>query len=184
MPAALPEAGFNFGATITSPADGETLDGGDVVVVGGVAAFPDQGSDPSGAGDHPTERRVEVSLDDPAFARAVEASYDVETGSFSVPLRDVGDGNHVVYARARLGETVSEASSSSFTIRPASRVEWQVVKKNAMPDPAGWRDANGLADWAFSFASGAVGKGQITIIVRLVDDGSEVARSSVRARIG
>ncbi|MDQ4035679.1 MAG: S8 family serine peptidase, partial [Chloroflexota bacterium] len=58
----LPPSGLEFGVTITEPADGSTVTGGESVTAGGSYAFPDLGDDPTGAGDHPTTERVEVSV--------------------------------------------------------------------------------------------------------------------------
>jgi hypothetical protein len=145
-------------------------------------SFPDLGSDPTGAGDHPSTRRVEVSLDDPSFGRAIEATLDEASGTWSAPLGEPSAGRHTVYARARIDTTTSAVASSTFTVAPDARVEWQVVKKNAAPDAAGWRTATGLESWSYRFVTGDYGKGQFSIVTRLIEDGLEVARSVVRAR--
>jgi hypothetical protein len=71
---------------------------------------------------------------------------------------------------------------SHFTVGEDARVEWQVVSRNAAPDPTGWQVADGLASWAFTFSTAAYGAGQQTIVTRLVADDLEVARTAVRAR--
>jgi hypothetical protein len=182
-PAPIPETGFEFGASITSPADGDVLEHGDNVVAGGFGSFPDQGSDPTGAGDHPADRRVEVSLDDATFAAPIEASYDSTSGAWSAPLGNVGDGGHVLYARARMGEVVSEVDSSAFSIRPSTRVEWQIVSKNGAPSPTAWQDAAGLSTWSFSFDTAAYGRGAHTIVTRLVSDGLVLQQRSVSVKL-
>jgi hypothetical protein len=87
-----------------------------------------------------------------------------------------------VYARARVGSVVSEADSASFTIRPSDWVEWQIVRRNNSTDPAAWGVADGLASWSFTFATSDYGRGNFTIVARLIQDGAEVARTSVRAQ--
>ena len=180
--APLPATGFDFGATIETPADGSTVASGSTIVAGGRASFPDPGGDPTGAGDHPTRRTVEVSVDDPAFGAPIEASLDEASGTWSAPLGELADGAHTLHARARVGTTTSAATSVSFTVGPDARVEWQVVAKNAAPDPAAWRTATGIEAWQYSFATGDFGAGQRTIVTRLVSDGLELARATVRAR--
>src|SRR4029079_4356041 len=70
VPAAMPASGLDFGVTIDQPAAGDRLTPGSTVVAGGRAPFPNLGSDPTGAGDHPTDRYVEVSLDSSTFGNA------------------------------------------------------------------------------------------------------------------
>ena len=182
--APVPATGFDFGATIDTPANGSRVVTGSAVTAGGRVSFPDPGSDPTGAGDHPTTRRVEVALDDPTFANLIPATIDDASGTWSASLGTPADGSHTVYARAAIDQTRSSTVSSSFTVAPAARVEWQVVKKNAAPDPAGWRVADGLESWTFGFDTSAYGKGDRTIVVRLVQGGLELARATVRAKFG
>jgi hypothetical protein len=180
--ASMPETGLEFGVTIDEPADGSTVASGSDVVAGGRATFPDLGSDPTGAGDHPSRRVVEVSLDDASFASPVEAAWDDASGTWSAPLGIVADGAHTLHARARIDGTVSPTESVGFTVAPDARVEWQVVKKNAAPDPTAWQAATGLEAWRFAFATGDYGKGPRTVVVRLVGGELELARSTARAR--
>jgi hypothetical protein len=182
--AAMPASGLDFGATIDEPTNGSRVVTGSSVTAGGRVTFPDLGSDPTGAGDHPTTRRVEVSLDDPSFANLIPATIDDASGTWSANLGTPANGSHRVYARAAIDQTRSSVVSTSFSVAPAARVEWQVVKKNAAPDPAGWQVASGLESWTFSFDSATYGKGDRTIVVRLVSEGLELTRATVRAKFG
>ena len=181
-PAPLPDTGFEFGARITDPVDGAVYSEADTVTVGGAAAFPDQGTDPTGAGDHPVSRKVQVSLDDPGFTDPVEAGYDPASGTWHVDLTGVPAGEHVVYARAAVDRTYSDADSANFVVRPTKRVEWQIVARNATPTADGWGAANGLTNWSFRFHTADYGTGWHTVAVRLVSDGVELARDSARVR--
>lgn len=178
VPAELPAEGMDFGATVTEPADGSTVPSGESVVAGGTYAFPDRGEDPTGAGDHPVTERVEVSLD-PAFGDPVEATLDEESGTWSAPLGELAEGEHTVYARARVDQAVSEATSSTFSVAPSSVVEWQVVDRNGPSDPAAWQPADGVADWSFHLDTADHGPGHKTIVTRLVESGVEQVRTTV-----
>ena len=155
---------------------------GSPVVAGGRYTFPDLGSDPTEAGDHPTRRIVEVALDDPSFAAASEATLDETSGTWTAPLGLVADGPHTLHVRARMGTTTSAPASSAFTVVPDARIEWQVVARNAAVHPARWGTADGVAAWRYSFATGDYGSGHWTIVSRLVEGGLETARATVRAR--
>jgi hypothetical protein len=180
--APMPASGLDFGATIEEPAEGASVASGTAIVAGGRASFPDLGSDPTGAGDHPSPRTVEVAVDGSAFASTVEAAYDDAAGTWSAWLGAVPNGAHTLHVRARIGTTTSPAAVSHFTVGPDARVEWQVVAKNSAPDPAGWHVADGLASWRYAFATATFGAGQHTIVTRLVVDDLEAARTIVRAR--
>ena len=180
--APMPASGLEFGVTIDEPADGATIQSGSEVVAGGRASFPDLGSDPTGAGDHPSQRAVDVSVDDPSFGSPIQASLDAASGTWSAPLGALGDGSHTLYARARIDTTTSNVASSTFGVAPDARVEWQVVKKNSAPDPDGWQVAEGVAAWRFGFATPDYGKGPRTVVVRLVEGDLETARTTARAR--
>lgn len=180
--APLPASGLEFGVTIDEPADGSTVASGTRLVAGGRVAFPDPGSDPGGAGDHPTLRKVEVSLDDPAFGSPIEAAWDEASGTWTAPLGTPADGRHTLYARASVDQARSAVTSSTFTVRRPARVEWQVVERNAAPAPNSWRVADGVEAWRYGFATGDYGAGNRTIVTRLVEGGLEVARATVRAR--
>jgi hypothetical protein len=152
-------------------------------VAGGQVAFPDLGSDPTGAGDHPSQRAVEVALDDPSFGSPIQAVIDESGETWSVSLGEVADGPHVLYARARVDGTTSEAATASFRVAGDARVEWQIVRRNAAPSPDGWRVATGIADWSFQFSTSSYGNGAWTIVVRLVEDGLETARDTVSVKL-
>lgn len=181
VPADLPAEGMDFGATVTEPADGSTVPSGETVVAGGTYAFPDRGEDPTGAGDHPVTERVEVSLD-ADFTDLVEATLDEESGTWSAPLGELAEGEHTVYARARVDRTVSEVTSSTFSVAPSSVVEWQVVDRNGPSDPAAWQPADGVAQWSFGLDTADHGTGHKTIVARLVESGAEQVRTTVGAK--
>jgi hypothetical protein len=180
--APMPATGLDFGVTVDSPSGGSRVASGSEVVAGGRVSFPDLGGDPTGAGDHPTQRAVEVSVDDAAFHAPQQAAWDESSGTWSFAAGTLGDGPHTIYARARMGTTYSTVASATFTVAPDARVEWQVVKKNSAPSPTGWATATGLSSWTFQFSTAAYGAGTWTIVVRLVEDGLEVARSTAGAR--
>ncbi|HZN13810.1 MAG TPA: S8 family serine peptidase [Acidimicrobiales bacterium] len=181
--APMPPTGLDFGVTIDQPAAGSRVNSGSTVVAGGRATFPDLGSDPTGAGDHPSENYVEVSLDSASFSQATTADLDEASGSWSANLGVLANGDHTLYARARMGATTSAVTSVAFSVAPDARVEWQIVKQNAAPDPSAWHTASGVGTWSFSFATSSYGNGQRTLVVRLVEGGLETARTSVRLRL-
>ncbi|MEU2612990.1 S8 family serine peptidase [Micromonospora sp. NPDC007271] len=182
-PAPLPPTGLDFGVTIDSPADRASVSERESVLAGGRYTFPDLGEDPTAAGDHPSTRRVEVSLDDPSFAQPVEAVLSSATGTWRVSLGTLPVGRHTVYARARLNSTTSAVTASSFTVAPEAVVQWQVVDRNGQADPAGWRPASGLAAWTFTVDTDEYGPGPRMILVRLVERGIETSRDAVRVTI-
>jgi hypothetical protein len=181
--APIPPTGLEFGATIDSPAAGSRLDPGARVVAGGRVSFPDLGSDPTGAGDHPTEQAVEVSIDDASFGNPQQATVDAAAGTWSLAIDGLANGQHTVYARARMDTTYSAITSSAFRVAPDARVEWQIVRKNSAPSATGWQTASGVSTWSFQFATGSYGSGSWTIVVRLVEDGLEVARSTAAVKL-
>ncbi|MFF8846148.1 S8 family serine peptidase [Streptomyces sp. NPDC015127] len=180
-PAPLPPSGLDFGATILSPEDGSEATEGTTVVAGGRYVFPDLGSDPEGVGGRPETRRVQLSVDDETFASPVSAELDEATGSWRAELGRLGAGGHVLYARAVRDGTPSQVAASAFRVVPDARVEWQVVPRNAPVDPAAWRPAEGRTDWSFPLATASYGSGHRTIVVRLVEHGTQTARDTVRA---
>jgi hypothetical protein len=181
--ASMPPSGLDFGVTIDQPADGSPVPAGSEVVAGGRVAFPDAGSDPTGAGDHPTTRRVELSLDDPSFGSPIEAAWDQAGGTWSASLGSPGAGEHTLHARATMDQSVSEVAASTFTVGPDARVEWQVVARNAAPAPDAWRTATGVEAWSFDLDTAAYGKGHWTVVTRLVEAGLETARATARVRV-
>jgi len=182
--APLPSDGsLDFGTTIDEPAAGSRQDRNTEITAGGRVHFPDLGTDPTGAGDHPTSHVVEVSLDDANFASPRQAAIDEATGTWATSLGTPADGAHVLYARARMGDSTSEVSSSSFRVAPDSRIEWQLVKKNAAPRADGWHAASGVSSWSFQLATGDYSSGNWTIVVRLVEGELVVAQSTVTVKL-
>ena len=88
--APMPPTGLEFGVTIDQPAAGSRVNSGSTVIAGGRATFPDLGSDPDGAGDHPSENYVEISLDDASFAHATTADLDEASGTLECRARRPG----------------------------------------------------------------------------------------------
>jgi len=181
--APLPPSGLDFGVTIDQPGAGSRVDPASTVVAGGRVTFPNLGSDPTGAGDHPTERYVEVSTDSSSFSQATTADLDEPSGTWSAQLGTLSNGSHTLYARARMGATTSAVTSVTFNVAADTRVEWQLVKKNSAPSPGGWHAASGVSSWTFQFATSSYGTGPWTILVRRVEDGLVVAQSSVAVKL-
>jgi hypothetical protein len=182
IPAPLPPTGLEFGAAIDSPAEGEEVPNGEVVALG-TAQFPDLGSTESG--DHPTRKRVDVSVDDPDFGSPIEATFDEVSGAWSVPLGRLTLGAHTLYARAAIDTNYSPVTSRSFTVSVLSgdeQVEWQVVANGAEPDPSYWRPATGVLQYSFEVNTGVYGKGTFQIYVRLMKGNVQVAITSVTAK--
>jgi hypothetical protein len=182
VPAPLPPTGLEFGATINSPAEGEEVPNGEVVALG-TAQFPDLGT--TEAGDHPTRKRVDVSVDDPNFGSPIEATLDEAYGMWSAPLGRLTAGAHTLYARAAIDTNYSPVTSRSFTVSMLSgneRVEWQVVANGAQPDPTSWRPANGVLQYSFEVNTSVYGRGTFQIYVRLMNGDAQVAITSVTAR--
>jgi hypothetical protein len=181
--APMPASGLTFGATIDEPADGSLAVAGTNLTAGGRVTFPNLGSDPTGAGDHPSTRRVDVSLDDATFAKPIAGTIDTAGTSWSAAIGKPALGKHTLYVRAAIDQTTSSVATSTFTVAPDSRVEYQIVKRNAAPDPIRWKTATGVTDWTFTFDTTTYDAGDRTIIVRLVSGGSEVARTTARVRL-
>ena len=177
----MPASGLEFGTTISEPADGGRVNG--PVTAGGSYAFPDLGSDPDGAGDHPTTRRVEVSLDDDSFAAPIEAALDEASGTWSAPLGELAAGAHTLYARAALDRTYSEVAAVSFSVGPEFSIQWQLVRKNGAVSHAAWQTAAGLADWSFLFDSADYASGDSTLVVRLVADGLVLDQEAIKVKL-
>jgi len=182
IPAALPPTGLEFGAAINSPAAGEEVPNGEVVALGTVQ-FPDLGS--TEAGDHPTRKHVDISVDDPNFGLPIEATLDEASGTWSAPLGRLTPGAHTLYARAAIDTNYSPVTSRSFTVSVLSRderVEWQVVANDAQPDLAYWQPANGVLQYSFEINTRVHGKGTFQIYVRLMKGDVQVAITSVTAK--
>ncbi|MGW2563660.1 S8 family serine peptidase [Streptomyces sp. NPDC001514] len=181
-PAPLPPSGLEFGAAFAAPVDGSQVVEGETVVAGGQYAFPDAGTDPDGVGGRPETRRVQLSVDDEGFGSPISAQVDESTLTWRAEAGRLGVGEHVLYARAVRDGTPSQAVRTTVRVTPDARVEWQVVQRNAPVDAAAWRTAAGLRDWTFPLDTAVYGTGHRTIVVRLVERGTETARDTVRAR--
>ena len=182
IPAPLPPTGLEFGAAINSPAESENVPNGEVMALGTVQ-FPDLGS--TEAGDHPTRKHVDVSVDDPNFGSPIEATLDEASRTWSAPLGRLTTGAHTLYARAAIDTNRSPVTSSSFTVSALSgneRVEWQIVANGAQPDPAYWQPANGVLQYSFEVNTTSYGRGTFQIYVRLTDGEVQLAITSVTAR--
>jgi hypothetical protein len=182
--APLPATGLQFGVAVTSPAEGEKVPRGQVVALGS-ASFPDLGT--TEAGDQPSQRRVEVSGDDPSFAAPIRATLNGADGqwSWSAPLGELAPGQHTLYARAAIDTTSSEVTARRFTVDVLDgreRVEWQVVAVGGQPAADGWRLAQGVLGWAFEIDTPAFGRGTFRIHVRLVEGGQPTAQTFVEAK--
>jgi hypothetical protein len=94
---------LEFGVTLDEVTGGKK---GAPILARGAVAFPDVGADPQGAGFHPVVEHVQVSVDDPTFARPVYARVDAVTGTWTAQLTDAGR-NSVVYVRALRDRTAS-----------------------------------------------------------------------------
>jgi hypothetical protein len=178
-PAALPATGFDFGVTITSPSAGANPTQGSTLVAGGQVAFPDAGSDPTGAGDHPSVTKVQVSLDDPAFSRPLSATIDGATGTWSADLGKATLGTHSLYVRAVQDNRKSKVSTVDFMVGPKAIVQWQIVKPGMPARTSGWKTASGGTAWSFSFKTSSYGHGKRVLLVRLVQGGIELARQQL-----
>ncbi|MBC9727581.1 S8 family serine peptidase [Streptomyces sp. TRM68367] len=181
-PAPLPPTGLEFGVTIAEPADGANAVEGETVVAGGQYAFPDLGTDPEGVGGRPETGRVQLSVDDEAFASPVSAQLDEESGTWQAEAGRLAVGEHVLYARAVRDGTPSDVATTTFRVTPDARVEWQVVNRNSPVDAEAWQPADGLDDWSFPLTTSSYGNGHRTIVVRLMEHGTETARDTVRTR--
>ncbi|MBA2950831.1 S8 family serine peptidase [Streptomyces himalayensis] len=181
-PAPLPPSGLEFGVTIAAPSDGAQVAEGETVIAGGRYAFPDLGTDPEGVGGRPETRRVQLSVDDETFASPVSARLDEATGTWRAEAGRLDVGEHVLYARAVRDGTPSVVAKTTFRVTPDAHVEWQVVSRNAPVAAETWRRAAGLGAWSFPLATSSYGNGHRTIVVRLVERGTETARDTVRVR--
>ena len=92
----------------------------------------------------------------------------------------LANGSHTLFARARMGATTSAVTSVTFGVAADARVEWQVVRKNTAPAPDGWQDRGRRLELDVPVRGEHLRLGSWTILVRRVEDGLEVARSSGR----
>lgn len=180
-------AELDFGATIAEPAAGAKLPEQNAFTASGFATFPKLGT--TEAGDHPTNKRVYVSVDDPTFARQIEATLTLNaegtTGSWSAPIPGQAPGTHTLFARACIDSNCSASSQRGFTVedtKTTPRVQWQVVPAGTSPSADGWRAATGLLSYSFEFDTRAFGKGTFDIYARLLEGGVQTAITSVRAK--
>ena len=180
LPADMPAEGLEFGASITEPANGSEVEQGDLVA-GGRYDFPALGADE--AGGHPTQKVVEISIDDASFANPIKATLDSGTNTWSAPLGNLSRGQHTVYARARIDQTYSAVSSSTFSVVPDAKVQWQIVSRNRAPSSNAWQDTTGLEAWSFNFNTANYESGWNAILVRLVQGGEETSSNWAFARI-
>jgi hypothetical protein len=172
----MPATGLEFGLTF---APGSGTGPAQSAFVGGTVKFPDLGQDPTGAGDHPVKRYVQVSVDDSSFANAIEAFLDEEAGVWSVALGNkVTPGSHRVYARAAMDRTYSPVASTVMDIAGNSVVQWQVTAPGQRTVPGAWKNASGFSNWSFSFSA----SGDKAIHVRVLAGGVEVERKTVRVK--
>ena len=175
-------SGLDLGATISDPAEGAKLAQGAFNAYGS-ATFPSLGT--TEAGDHPTDKRVDVSVDDPNFANPVQASLDVASGAWSAPIPSLAPGDHTLYARAQMGTNKSAVAVRKFTTldtKTAPRVQWQITPRGGTPTEAAWQPASGVLSYSFSFDSRTYGKGDFTIHTRLLEQGAPTATASVNAK--
>ena len=179
LPADMPADGLEFGASISEPANGSEVKQGDLVA-GGRYDFPTLEADE--AGGHPTQKVVEISIDDASFADPIKATLDSSTKTWSAPLGNLSRGQHTVYARARIDQTLSAVSSSTFSVVPDAKVQWQIVSRNRPPSSSAWQNATGLEAWSFNVNTASYEKGWNGILVRLVQGGEETASNWAFAR--
>jgi hypothetical protein len=185
-PAPIPAGELDFGVTINEPAEGAKLPEGGFTA-SGFAVFPKLGT--TEAGDHPTIKRVDVSVDDPTFASPIQATLtlnaDETAGSWYAPIPAQSIGSHTLYARASIDTNTSPVAQRTFTVedtKTSPRVQWQVVPSGSTPTADGWRPATGLLSYSFEFDTRAYGKGEFVIHTRLLEQGVPTAATSVRAR--
>jgi hypothetical protein len=185
-PAAIPGNALETTVTIAEPAEGASVPE-DPFVTSGFATFPDLGT--TEAGDHPTRKRVDVSVDDATFANPIEAtltvSADERSGSWSAPVGRLAPGSHTLYARACIDRDCSVTQQRTVTVqdtRSTPRVQWQVVRAGTVPSFDGWRTATGVLSYAFEFDTRAYGKGDFVIHTRLLEGGVPTAATSVGAK--
>jgi hypothetical protein len=182
VPAGMPPTGLDFGATITDPAEGAKVADAPFTAYGS-AAFPNLGT--TEAGDHPTIKRVDVSVDDGTFASPIKANLDEASGAWSAPIPRLAPGPHKLYTRASIDTNRSPVSTRNITVldtQTSPRVQWQVTPAGTAPAASGWQEASGLLSYAFTVSTPTYGKGDFTISVRLLEGGVATASASVLAR--
>jgi hypothetical protein len=181
-PAAMPASGLDLSAQFTDPSEGAKLPEGAFTVFG-TASFPNLGTTP--AGDHPSIKRVDVSVDDASFASPIQASLDESSNTWSAPIPKLSVGAHTLYARAAIDRNTSPAATLYVTVQStqsAPRVEWQAVPFGAATSATGWQPAAGVLSYYFVVNTAAYPAGRYTIYTRLLEQGSQTAITSVNAR--
>ncbi|MGH2377624.1 MAG: S8 family serine peptidase [Candidatus Limnocylindria bacterium] len=178
---------LEWGASFAEPADGASVPDQTPFSASGFVTFPALGT--TEAGDHPTAKRVDVSVDDPGFGSPIQATLtlnDEETsGSWSAPIPGLAPGTHTLYAKARQGDIDSEITSVTITVEDINttpRVQWQIVPAGTAPASDGWTAANGVLEYSFEFDTRDYGKGTFDIYTRLLEGGAQTAITSVRAK--
>jgi hypothetical protein len=81
-----------------------------------------------------------------------------------------------------MDQTLSAVTSSTFTVVPDAKVQWQIVSRNRAPSSNAWQDAGGLEAWSFNFNTANYERGWNGIIVRLTQGGEETASTWAFAR--
>lgn len=186
-PAAVPAGELDLAAAIAEPADGAKLPDQTTFNATGFATFPKLGT--TEAGDHPTLKRVWVSVDDATFASPVEATLTLNaeetSGTWTAPMPGLTPGAHTLYAKACIDHSCSAVVQRAITVEDINttpRVQWQVVPAGSSPSAAGWRAASGVLFWSFEFDTKAYGKGDFVIHTRLLEGGLQTAATSVGAK--
>jgi hypothetical protein len=181
-PAAIPASGFDFNAQFTDPSEGAKLPEGAFTVFGS-AAFPNLGTTP--AGDHPSIKRVDVSVDNASFASPIQATLDESSNTWSAPIPKLSVGAHTLYARAAIDRNTSPVSTLHVTVQDTQsspRVQWQVVPFGTAPSATAWQPASGLLSYSFVVNTATYAAGRYTIYSRLLEQGAQTAITSVNAR--
>jgi hypothetical protein len=182
VPASTAGSSLDFNTTVDDPAEGAKLAEGAFNVYG-TATFPNLGTTP--AGDHPTIKRVDVSVDDGTFANPIQANLDESSGAWWAPIPRLAVGAHTLYARASLDRNSSPVTTRHITVldtQTSPRVQWQVTTRGAAPSVTGWQQASGVLSYVFQFDTRTYGKGDFTIYTRLVEQGAPTASTSVNAK--
>jgi hypothetical protein len=175
-------AGLDLAVSFSDPGEGAKLAEGAFNAYGN-ATFPSLGTTP--AGDHPTLKRVDVSVDDASFANPVQATLDESSGSWWAPIPRLAVGAHTLYARASLDRNSSPVATRHITVldtQSSPRVQWQVTRRGVAPTESAWRPAAGVTSYVFQFDSRTYGKGDFTIYTRLLEQGAPTAGTSVSVK--
>ncbi|MBI2773760.1 MAG: S8 family serine peptidase [Chloroflexi bacterium] len=185
--ASAPAGELDFGTAFTSPAEGAKLPDNVGFDATGSVTFPALGT--TEAGDHPTLKRVYVSVDDATFANPTEASVFLNDGgtrgTWRAPIGGLAAGAHTIYARAQIDTNASPVSQRSVTVEDVNttpRVQYQIVRAGTVPIADGWKAATGLLSYSFEFDTRTYGKGDFTINVRLIEGGLTTATASLNAK--